>query len=107
MGVRAFAADGEPPDWLVDRGFMMAQHRACVRLLAELAKGKITPREGLLTYVEALMKAFDDRESELRVVPIRHGARTSNEHSLAALLAARSLYLEQAGAKYLADALRP
>lgn len=98
--------DGETVGWLADREFLKAQHRACVTLLAHLAESGLVPAQhGLFLYLDALNRAFEEREAELSVPSIRSGRRNRLERE--ALAEARSLYLEEAGSKYIRDVVAP
>lgn len=101
-----YAADNEPPEWVVemlaDREWLKAQHRACIAMMAHVAEIGLVPVEhGLLKYIEGLVHAFADREDELAVPNIRSGRRNALE--LAAVRRAQAVYFAEAGSKYLKD----
>lgn len=106
MPLPSTAYDDGPPEWVVemlaDREWLKAQHRACIALLAHLAETRAVPaQDGLVTYIQGLMTAFEDREEELQVPNIRSGRRNALE--LRAVQRAQEVYFAEAGSKYLKD----
>lgn len=90
----------EMPGWLEE--FVLAQHRACVALMAHLATAGIIPAEdGLFRYLDAVAGTLDEREADLAVPRLR----TRDAARLAAVREARDVLRRETATKYFRDAV--